>query len=306
MARAQDDTWDISAGVGETALGIAHIRAVESTRPDAVFVDPYARVLFDAANSASWNTMAQAGISAGGAGLAAYVVARTKYFDDYFMSSVDSYGLRQIVTLAAGLDSRPQRLAWPADTVLFEVDQPQVLDFKETTLLHHGVHSMADYRKVGKDLRFDWANALLANGFDAERPTAWLVEGLLPYLDPRDQDALFETIVGLSAPGSRVAVDDFGNTDIPWFRRATTSTGDLERSRYGVDIGKSASGVAGLMYLDESRRPASEWFVTHGWPVSSRTVREMASAVNRSVPAPDEMGLFDNLLFTAESPALNS
>jgi methyltransferase (TIGR00027 family) len=299
MSRTQDDTWDVSASVGETALGIAHIRAIESTRQDAAFIDPYARVLFDAVNSPSWSTMANAGVSAGGAGLAAYVVARTKYFDDYLMDSVDSLGIRQVVTLAAGLDSRPYRLAWPTDTMLFEIDQPTILDFKETTLRHAGIQSMADYRQVGQDLRSDWAGALLANGFDTQRPTAWLVEGLLPYLKPRDQDALFATIVELSAPGSRVAVDDFGHTDIPRFRSATTSTGNLERSSYGVDLGGSSSGVAGLMYLDESRRPASEWFAARDWQVSGVRVREAVSTVNRSVPREDELGLFDNLLFTA-------
>lgn len=301
MSRTQDDTWDLCASVGETALGIAHIRAIESTRPDAVFIDPYAKVLFDAVNSPSWNTMANAGVSAGGTGLAAYVVARTKYFDDYLISSVGTRRIRQVAALAAGLDSRPYRLPWPIGTMLFEIDQPPVLNFKETTLRRAGVHSRADYRTVGKDLRSDWAGALLANGFDPQRPTAWLVEGLLPYLAPGDQDALFETIAELSAPGSRVAVDDFGHTDIPWFRRATTTTGDIERSGYGVGLGESSSGVAGLMYLDESRRSASEWFAARDWQVSSVHVREMVSAVKRSVPHADELGLFDNLLFTAEA-----
>jgi hypothetical protein len=53
------------------------------------------------------------------------------------------------------------------------------------------------------------------------------------------------------------------------------------------------------MYLDESRRPASDWFAAHDWQVSGVRVREAVSTVNRSVPREDELGLFDNLLFTA-------
>ncbi|EUA52618.1 methyltransferase, TIGR00027 family protein [Mycobacterium xenopi 3993] len=78
--------------------------------------------------------------------------------------------------LASGLDSRAYRLAWPAGTVVFEVDQPQVVDFKTATLAELGAQPTADRRTVAIDLRNDWPGALQEAGFDPACPTAWIAE----------------------------------------------------------------------------------------------------------------------------------
>ena len=112
--------------------------------------------------------------------------------------------------LAAGLDSRAYRLDWPAGTVVYEIDLPKVLEYKSETLAGHGATPIADRRAVPVDLRHDWPQALRDAGFDASAPTAWLAEGLLPFLPAAAQEALFATIDALSGPGSRVAVENFG------------------------------------------------------------------------------------------------
>src|SRR5699024_6712569 len=116
-------------------------------------------------------------------------------------------GVRQVVILASGLDSRAYRLAWPAGTVVFEIDQPKVLSYKAATLAAHGVTPSTDRREVPMDLRQDWPAALRAAGFDPAAPTAWLAEGLLMYLPADAQDRLFEQVTALSVPGSRIAVE---------------------------------------------------------------------------------------------------
>ena len=116
--------------------------------------------------------------------------------------------MRQVVILAAGLDSRAYRLPWADGTTIFELDRPQVLDFKREVLAGHGAQPRAERREVAVDLREDWPQALRDNGFDADQPSAWIAEGLLIYLPAAAEQQLFTGIDTLAAPGSHVAVED--------------------------------------------------------------------------------------------------
>src|SRR6478672_7761905 len=88
---------------------------------------------------------------------------RTRYFDEFFTAATNS-GVRQVVILAAGLDSRAYRLPWPHDTVIYEVDLASVLSFKTGVFSRLGVAPLASHRPVACDLRDDWATALRSNG----------------------------------------------------------------------------------------------------------------------------------------------
>ena len=130
------------------------------------------------------------------------MAVRTRFFDSFFLDAAAA-GVRQAVILASGLDTRAYRLPWPAGTVLYEIDQPQVIEFKTRTLAGLGAAPTADRRAVGVDLRDDWPAALRDSGFDTAQPTAWSAEGLLGYLPPDAQDRLFDNITALSASGSQ-------------------------------------------------------------------------------------------------------
>jgi methyltransferase (TIGR00027 family) len=134
------------------------------------------------------------------------MAARTRFFDSFFEDATHA-GVRQAVILASGLDARAYRLAWPADMTVFEIDQPEVIAFKTATLQTLGVAPQAELRTVAIDLRQDWPKALVEAGFDTNRPTAWIAEGLLGYLPPEAQDRLMDNITALSAEGSRLAVE---------------------------------------------------------------------------------------------------
>ena len=95
------------------------------------------------------------------------MAVRTKFFDEFFLDATKA-GIKQAVILASGLDSRAYRLTWPAGTVVYEVDQPQVIEFKTRTLAELGAAPTADRRVVAIDLRDDWPAALRAAGFDPE------------------------------------------------------------------------------------------------------------------------------------------
>ena len=215
--RSQDDTWDIASSVGTTAVMVAAARARETESPDPLIRDPYARLLVTGADTGVWEKFlgeamqerigaADPEAAAVFANMLSYQAVRTHFFDSFFAEAAVA-GIRQVVILASGLDSRAYRLAWPEGTVVFEIDQPKVLEYKSATLAEHGVRPTADCREVAVDLRQNWPAALKAAGFDPARPTAWLAEGLLMYLPAEAQDRLFEQINELSAPGSRVSAE---------------------------------------------------------------------------------------------------
>lgn len=198
------------SGVGKTALGMAMIRAWESRRPDRLFDDPYARYFTEAAPGAF---AAEESIAARerpaasvGAAFAAHAVLRTRFFDDFLLSGAGS-GCRQVVLLAAGLDTRAYRLPWPEGTRVFELDLPGVLEFKDGVLTRAGAVPACERVVIPADLRGDWPARLTETGFDPGMPTAWLAEGLLLYLSAAEAERLLGDVGALSAPGSRLAFE---------------------------------------------------------------------------------------------------
>ncbi|MGB3896006.1 MAG: SAM-dependent methyltransferase, partial [Mycolicibacter sinensis] len=163
--RTHDDTWDIATSVGSTAVMVAAARAVESDSPDALISDPYAKLLVAHAGTGVWETLLNEAlidklesvdpeIAAVYHHMRNYQAVRTHFFDAYFAEAVDA-GIRQVVILASGLDSRAYRLDWPAGTTVYEIDQPKVLAYKEATLAAHDVTPAAQRRAVAIDLRQD-------------------------------------------------------------------------------------------------------------------------------------------------------
>lgn len=202
-----------------------------------------------------------------------YQAVRTHFFDEYFGAAVDA-GVRQVVILAAGLDARAYRLNWPAGTVVYEIDQPSVLEYKAGILQSHGAVPTARRHAVAVDLRDDWPAALIAAGFDGTQPTAWLAEGLLPYLPGDAADRLFDMVTALSAPGSQVAVEAFTmNT------KGNTQRWNRMRERLGLDI-----DVQALTYHEPDRSDAAQWLATHGWQVHSVSNREEMARLGRAIP----------------------
>ena len=210
--RTDNDTWDITTSVGSTALFVAAARALEAQKPDPLAVDPYAEVFCRAVGGA-WADVLDGKapdnklMTEFGTHFVNFQGARTRYFDDYFARAVAA-GVRQIVIIAAGLDSRAYRLDWPDGTVIYELDQPQVLEFKRGVLAERGDKPRAKRVEIAVDLRDDWPQALRDNGFDDTRPAAFIAEGLMIYLPATAQGELFRGIDALAAPGSFVAIEE--------------------------------------------------------------------------------------------------
>jgi len=216
MPRTEDDTWDLATSVGATAKMVAAARAIATKADNPVIDDPFAEPLVRAVGVDFFTRWASGDLATADVDddesswklehMPDAMAARTRFFDSFFEDATRA-GVRQAVILASGLDARAYRLAWPADMTVFEIDQPEVIAFKTATLQTLGVAPQAELRTVAIDLRQDWPKALVEAGFDKNRPTAWIAEGLLGYLPPEAQDRLMDNITALSAEGSRLAVE---------------------------------------------------------------------------------------------------
>ena len=304
--RTHDDTWDIKTSVGSTAVMVAAARAVETERPDPLIRDPYARLLVSNAGAGIlWEAMLDPEVAAKVEALdedsaahlhhmRGYQAVRTHFFDTFFSDAVAA-GIRQIVILASGLDSRAYRLDWPAGTTVFELDQPEVLAYKSTTLADNGVNPSADRREVAIDLRQDWPAALRAAGFDPTQRTAWLAEGLLMYLPAEAQDRLFTLIGELSPAGSRVSAETAPNhaeERRQLMRERFKKVADEIGIEQTVDVGE-------LMYRDDLRADVTEWLNEHGWRATAEHSIEAMRRLGRlieNVPMADDKDAFSDFV----------
>jgi methyltransferase (TIGR00027 family) len=294
MTRTDDDTWDITESVGATALGVAAARAAETESAEPLFRDPFARVFLDAAGEGTWSIFDHLAVARVDQELAArmqrlqdFFAARTAFIDDFFVAAADS-GIRQVVILAAGLDARAWRLAWPEGTRVYELDQPKVLEFKSSTLRAHGAEPVARRIEIPVDLRRDWPTALRHAGFDPQAPTAWSVEGLLRYLPSQAQDLLFERIQEMSAVGSQI-VANAPTKDVVdperWARDG--EVGQRLQSALGMQVGIAPPNLEELSYAEE-RTDVVDWLTEHGWEASAATVPEVVALYRRAPANTDE------------------
>jgi len=290
-SRYEGDTWDLASSVGATATMVAAARAVANRADPPLINDPFAEPLVRAVgvdllarlasgelDPAELNdvTDTQDGATAPAGAMSRMVdnmAVRTKFFDEFFLSATEA-GIQQVVILASGLDSRAYRLAWPAKTVVYEIDQPQVIEFKTRTLAELGAEPTADRRVVSVDLRDDWPAALRTAGFDPTRPSAWSAEGLLGYLPPEAQDRLLDTITELSAPGSRLATESARNPEPGDEEKMVERMQTIsERWRaHGFDL-----DLTGLVYFGD-RNEAAPYLSDHGWLLTGSSVRDLFAA----------------------------
>ncbi len=283
MSRTENDTWDLASSVGATATAVAASRATASQGPNPLLNDPWADPLVRAVGIDTFVKLIDGEIRRtddpllNRQSMNEQITVRTRFFDDFFMQATGS-GIRQAVILASGLDTRAYRLPWPDGTVVYEIDQPAVLEFKTRTLAGLGAEPTARRRTVAIDLRDDWPSALAEAGLDAGQPTAWSAEGLLVYLPPEAQDRLFDNVAALSAPGSRIATEHLDLRNIPsdWAQKLT------ERSRrLGSNI-----NLAELFYTGE-RNTAAEYLAAHGWRVDISTTEQAYAAHGFELPDDD-------------------
>ncbi len=313
VTRTDDDSWEITESVGATALGVAAARAAETRSAAPLIRDPFAQVFLDAVGEGVWSwhsapqlpaeiVEAEPELPLQMQAMVDYMASRTAFFDQFFLDATTA-GIRQAVILAAGLDARAWRLGWPDGVTVYELDQPRVLDFKSSTLAQHGAEPACHRVPVAVDLRQDWPTALQQAGFDTSAPSAWSAEGLMPYLPAAAQELLFERVQGLSAPGSRIAVEALGpkflDPDIREKRR--TRMERLRAVMAEVDPQREIPRTDELWYFEE-REEVGDWFGRHGWRVTVTPTDELMAGYGRR-PSPEVQDRVPGNLFVAAQRA---
>jgi methyltransferase (TIGR00027 family) len=312
VPRTDNDSWGITESVGATALGVAAARMADTESDDPLIDDPFARVFLEAAGDGMWSWFgngnlppeiveAEPDVPLRMQGMRDYMASRTAFFDEFFMDATEA-GVRQVVILAAGLDSRSWRLPWPDGVTVYELDQPKVLEFKSQALREHGAQPTARLVNVPIDLRDDWPTALRQAGFDPALPSAFTAEGLLPFLPSAAQDLLFERIQALTAVGSQIAVEapgpDFNNPDLRERQRA-----QMQRYRkLAAQLGREEHDFPDFeeLWYFEERTDVGDWLLEHGWDVSVLATEDMMALYDRHPPEGIEDGSPDTLFVTAQ------
>ena len=294
--RSDGDSWGPASSVGATATMVAASRAVASQGPDALLddpladplvravgLDPFVRIIdgeIDFEDDPLFNRKART----------QQITVRTRFFDDFFTGATRD-GVRQAVILASGLDTRAYRLRWPEGMVVYEIDQPQVIEFKSGTLAGLGAVPTAERRAISIDLREDWPTALREGGFDVTQPTAWSAEGLLPYLPPEAQDRLFDNITALSAPGSRLATEHVPDPNA--FSDERLQRISERWQRFGFDL-----NAADLFYRGE-RSVVVDYLTTHGWQVTAHPAKELYAQNGFEFPKDEMAATFGDMSYVA-------
>jgi len=185
--------------LGGTARWTAGVRAMASAREDRLFNDPWAAALAGAEGK-EWaeNPSGDNGVS---------IIVRTRFFDDYFQRIISTSDIRQVVLMATGLDTRAFRLPWPEGTKVFELDQPQVLQYKEQILSSAGAQPASKRHAIEVDLTGPWTDALIKAGFDPQQPSVWLLEGFFHYIPTESITHILDDITSQAAPGSWLGFD---------------------------------------------------------------------------------------------------
>src|SRR3984957_19724634 len=269
MARTDRDSWDLATSVGALATDAGLIE------------DPYAAELVRAVGIDVYVRLVNGQIPVGGdAGfdpqrMAQGMACRTRFYDQFFLDAADS-GVGQAVILASGLDARAYRLPWPAGTVVYEVDMPEVIEFKTLTLGDLGAEPTAERRTVA---------------IDPKAPAAWSAEGLLVYLPDAAQDALFDNITALSAPGSRLAFEFVPDTAVFAGKRWRAHHDRMTKLGFEVDLNE-------LVYHGQ-RSHIVDYLAQRNWQTSRRTVKELHAINGFAYPDDAVAATFADVTYTS-------
>jgi methyltransferase (TIGR00027 family) len=195
MTEGMKSTLDL----GATACWTAAIRARENKKKDALIQDPWAEALAGEKGMAWIEERTEESVMP--------ILLRTRYFDDFLQRIVSQQGIKQIVLMGAGMDTRAFRLSWPEKTHIFELDQSSVLQYKEQILQAAGAVPACQRRTIAVDLSGPWQEKLIQAGFDPKARSVSLLEGFLFYLPESTIAQLLDGVTSLASQGSWMGFD---------------------------------------------------------------------------------------------------
>lgn len=226
------------SSVADTAFLVAAFRARETARPDALFVDPLAARLAGERGAAMMEAVAHLGEVAGWS-----TVVRTVLIDRFLEEAIAG-GIKAVLNLGAGLDTRPYRMRLPSSLLWFEVDLAPVIEHKETVLANESPRCRL--RRVALDIVDTAArHELLASVCTEQSSVLVLAEGVFPYLQPDDVARILDDL--RARPAIQNLIVDYLSPELMRARSVTTT------------------GHSSMPFVPE------DWhgfFAAHGWKVA--------------------------------------
>ena len=245
--------------ISDTARWVATYRALESERPDALFQDPFARLLAG---------RGQEIFRAVGSGEsdARLMAVRTRVLDELILQVIKKKDVNTVLNLAAGLDTRPYRLPLPVSLHWLEIDLPEILFYKEQKLTNEQPLCALELVKLDLCERTSRNELFLQVNAKAKQVLV-LTEGLLVYLTSEQVNSL--------------AADLHAQSNFRWWLIDLPSPLSLKllQMRWNRYL---AAANARLQFAPED---VSEFFLPHGWRVVDvRSYLEEAYRLKREVP----------------------
>jgi methyltransferase (TIGR00027 family) len=174
-----------------------------------------------------------------------------------------SEGVRQIVILAAGMDTRSFWLNLPKETVVFELDRREVFDYKNKKL--GSVKPICVRQTLPVDLCEEWQEQLKQVGFKLKKRTLWLIEGLLMYLEEPQVNGLFDRLNSLASPKDVMLFDILTNTllEAPCMQKQLDFLASIDAPwRFGTNDPENF--IEGFVWRARSTQPGE--FAPMRWP----------------------------------------
>lgn len=252
------DPRDSIRDVADTAWWTAAYRARESERPDALFRDPFAKLLLGERGrdiSSAVERQSQSEWS---------MAARTVLFDQFILEAIET-GAKMIVNLAAGLDARPYRMPVPPSVGWIEADLPALLAYKEEILRNESPNCRLE--RVPLDLAdADARRALLDRLARRSQDAVVVTEGLLVYLSADEVGALAQDLA--KPPGFRRWILDVVSPGLLRLMRRNLG-GELDRAGASLKFGPDQG---------------PEFFAQYGWTATDVRSLLKTGAGARRVP----------------------
>ncbi|MFL6619533.1 MAG: class I SAM-dependent methyltransferase, partial [Povalibacter sp.] len=249
--------------ITDTAFWIAHYRAHETQRPDALFRDPFAAQLAGEEGPRIAKAMP-------GSSFVEWTVALRTHIIDEFVRNAIAAGADVVLNLGAGLDARPYRLELPATLRWIEADHARIIDYKEKIL------APATARCHLERVRIDLAQSAQRQAFlakvDASANKCLVItEGVIPYLTNTEAGVLADDLHAMKH--AQWWILDYFSAEAQRYRRRANLTkvmGDVQ-FKFAPD----------------------DWFAffgSHGWQSADvRYFVEESMRLNRALPLPPVM-----------------
>jgi len=141
-------------------------------------------------------------------GIYPWVIARTKYIDDWFLGAAQD-GFTQVLILGAGFDSRSIRFKEDLDNMrIFELDAGTTQIIKTSQFKKRQVNFPENVTLIPINFELESILPKLEKaGFRRDARTLLLMEGVLQYINPVSVRQIMAALKKVTAPGSRLICD---------------------------------------------------------------------------------------------------